>query len=221
MDDLNTGDFDEVIIATGIKPRTPQIEGIEHDKVLSYIDVIRDKKPVGNKVAVIGAGGIGFDVSEFLSHSGESTSQNIPAFMKEWGIDMTFSSRSGIEGMKPQPSPSPRQIFLLQRKTTKVGAGLGKTTGWAHKAGLMMKGVKMIAGVEYKKVDDQGLHIVINDEEQCLPVDNVVICAGQEPLRDIVEGLTKPYHLIGGSDLATELDAKRAIDQGTRLAAEL
>jgi 2,4-dienoyl-CoA reductase (NADPH2) len=221
MAELNDSDFDEVIIATGIKPRKPEIEGIDHDKVLSYLDVIRDKKPVGSRVAVIGAGGIGFDVSEFLSHSGESTSQNIPAFMKEWGIDMTFSSRSGIEGMRPQPSPSPRQIFLLQRKSTKVGAGLGKTTGWAHKAGLMMKGVKMIAGVEYKKIDDQGLHIVVNDEEQCLPVDNVVICAGQEPLREIVEGLTKPHHLIGGSDLATELDAKRAIDQGTRLAAEL
>ena len=221
LDDLNGSDFDEVIVATGIKPRTPEIEGIEHDKVLSYLDVIRDKKPVGQKVAVIGAGGIGFDVSEFLSHAGESTSQNIPAFMKEWGIDMTFSSRSGIEGMRPQPTPSPRQIFLLQRKTTKVGAGLGKTTGWAHKAGLMMKGVKMIAGVEYKKIDDQGLHIAVNGEEQLLPVDNVIICAGQEPLREIVEGLTKPYHLIGGSDLAVELDAKRAINQGTRLAATL
>ncbi|GGZ82474.1 NADPH-dependent 2,4-dienoyl-CoA reductase [Paraglaciecola chathamensis] len=219
--DLNDSDFDDVIVATGIEPRTPPIEGIDHAKVMTYIDVIKEHKPVGKKVAVIGAGGIGFDVSEFLSHSGESTSLNIPAFMKEWGIDMTFSSRGGIEGVKPQPAPSPREIFLLQRKTTKVGAGLGKTTGWAHRVGLLSKGVSMIAGCEYLKIDDQGIHIKVNDEVQVLDVDNVIICAGQEPLRELVEGLTKPHHLIGGADVAVELDAKRAIDQGTRLAAAL
>lgn len=219
--DLNDSDFDDVIVATGIEPRTPPIEGIDHAKVMTYIEVIKEHKPVGKKVAVIGAGGIGFDVSEFLSHSGESTSLSIPAFMKEWGIDMTFSSRGGIEGMKAQPAPSPREIFLLQRKTTKVGAGLGKTTGWAHRVGLLNKGVSMIAGCEYLKIDDQGIHIKVNDEVQVLDVDNVIICAGQEPLRELVEGLTKPYHLIGGADVAAELDAKRAIDQGTRLAAEL
>ncbi|MGS2720371.1 oxidoreductase [Paraglaciecola aestuariivivens] len=218
---LNNSDFDEVIIATGIAPRTPPITGIDHPKVLSYIDVIVHKKPVGQKVAIIGAGGIGFDVSEYLSHAGESTSQNIPAFMQEWGIDMTFAARGGIEGVKADPTPSPREIYLLQRKSSKVGAGLGKTTGWAHRAGLLSKGVSMLAGVEYLKIDDKGLHIKVNDQVQVLGVDNVVICAGQEPLRELVDGLTKPHHLIGGADVATELDAKRAINQGTRLAVEL
>ncbi len=141
--------------------------------------------------------------------------------MKEWGIDMTMSSRGGVEGMQALPEPSPREIFLLQRKSTKVGAGLGKTTGWAHRAGLMKKGVKMLAGVEYLKIDDAGLHIRINEDVQVLPVDNVVICAGQLPRRELSEGLNAPCHLIGGADVAAELDAKRAIDQGTRLAASL
>jgi len=218
---LNHSDFDEIIIATGIKPRTPAIPGIDHAKVLSYIDVIVHKKPVGKRVAVMGAGGIGFDVSEYLSHGKRQPSQDIPAFMQEWGIDMSFTARGGIEGIKAQPEPSPREIYLLQRKSTKVGAGLGKTTGWAHRAGLVSKGVNMLAGVEYLKIDDAGLHIKLNDEVQVLPVDNVVICAGQEPLRELVEGLTKPYHLIGGADEAGELDAKRAIDQGTRLLLEI
>ncbi|MEP1384497.1 MAG: NADPH-dependent 2,4-dienoyl-CoA reductase [Paraglaciecola sp.] len=218
---LNNAGFDDVILATGIKPRRPPIDGIEHNKVLGYIDVIANKKPVGNKVAIIGAGGIGFDVSEYLSHAGESTSLNIPAFMKEWGIDMTFGSRGGIEGIKAAPTSSPRQIYLLQRKETKVGAGLGKTTGWAHRAGLLSKGVSMLAGVEYLKIDDEGLHIKVNDQVKVLDVDNVIVCAGQESLVELVEGLTLPYHLVGGADLASELDAKRAINQGTRLAAEL
>jgi 2,4-dienoyl-CoA reductase (NADPH2) len=218
---LNNSEFDEVIIATGIAPRTPPIEGIEHNKVLSYVDVIVNKKPVGKKVAIVGAGGIGFDVSEYLSHAGESTSQNIPAFMKEWGIDMTFGSRAGIEGMTPSPAASPREIYLLQRKSSRVGKGLGKTSGWAHRAGLLSKGVSMLAGVEYLKIDDDGLHIKVNDIVQILDVDNVIICAGQEPLRELVDGLTKPHHLIGGASVATELDAKRAIKQGTQLAAEL
>ena len=216
---LNDEGFDEVMVATGIKPRTPAIEGIEHEKVLTYIDVLKEKKPVGNKVAIIGAGGIGFDTAEYLSHGKETPSQDIPAFMKEWGIDMTFSARAGIEGVKPQPEPSPREIFLLQRKTTKVGAGLGKTTGWAHRVGLLAKGVTMIPGVSYDKIDDEGLHITVDGNSQVLPVDNIIICAGQEPMRDIVGGLNMPYHLIGGADEALELDAKRAIDQGTRVCA--
>ena len=221
-DDLNNGDFDEIIIATGISPRTPEIPGIhESDKVLSYLDVLKHKKPVGKKVAVIGAGGIGFDVSEYLTHEGEATSQNIPAFMKEWGVDMTLQARGGIEGVEPQPHASPREVFLLQRKSSKVGSTLGKTTGWIHRAGLVSKGVNMIPGCSYDKIDEQGLHITVGDESKVLDVDNIIICAGQEPFRELVDGLNKPHHLIGGADVAAELDAKRAIDQGTRLAAEI
>ncbi len=220
-EDLNAGDYDEVILASGITPRIPAIDGVEHSKVLSYLDVIKHKKPVGKKVAIIGAGGIGFDTSEYLSHGSKTPSTDIPTFMEEWGIDMTLQSRGGVEGMQPQPEASSREIYLLQRKSSKVGAGLGKTTGWAHRAGLMMKGVHMLAGVSYQKIDDAGLHVLVNDEPQVLDVDNVIICAGQEPLRELVEGLAKPHHLIGGADEAAELDAKRAIDQGTRLAATL
>jgi len=218
---LNNGGYDEVIIATGISPRTPQIEGINHPKVLNYLDVIGGKKPVGDKVAIIGAGGIGFDTAEYITHSGESTSTNIPAFMKEWGIDMTFGSRSGIEGINAQPEPSPREVYLLQRKTTRVGKGLGKTTGWIHRAGLAMKGVRMMPGCDYSHIDDEGLHMKVGDDPQVLPVDTVIICAGQDPLRELVDGLELPHHLIGGADEAGELDAKRAIDQGTRLAAAM
>ena len=218
---LNNGGFDEVIIATGISPRMPDIEGIDHPKVLNYLDVIGSKKPVGQKVAIIGAGGIGFDTAEYITHSGESTSTNIPAFMKEWGIDMTFGSRSGIEGVTAQPEPSPREVYLLQRKTTRVGKGLGKTTGWIHRAGLAMKGVRMMPGCDYSHIDDQGLHITVGDEPQVLDVDSIIVCAGQDPLRELVDDLNLPHHLIGGADEAGELDAKRAINQGTRLAAAM
>lgn len=220
-DDLNNGDFDEVVIATGIAPRTPEIDGIDHPKVMNYLDVLKDKKPVGKKVAVIGAGGIGFDVSEYLTHEGEATSQNIEAFMKEWGVDMSMKARGGIEGVEPQIHESPREVFLLQRKKSKVGAKLGKTTGWIHRTGLKNKGVNMVPGCSYVKIDDQGLHVEVGDQQQVLEVDNIIVCAGQEPLRELVEGLEKPHHLIGGADVAAELDAKRAIDQGTRLAAEI
>ena len=220
-DDLNNGAYDEVVLATGIAPRLPEIEGIGHAKVLNYLDVLKDKKQVGKKVAVIGAGGIGFDVSEYLSHEGEATSQNIEAFMKEWGVDMTMQARGGIEGVAAQVPASPREVFLLQRKKSKVGAKLGKTTGWIHRAGLINKGVNMMPGCTYDKVDDQGLHITVNGNAEVLDVDNVVICAGQDPLRELVDGLNKPHHLIGGADVAAELDAKRAIDQGTRLAASI
>ncbi|MEH6576347.1 MAG: NADPH-dependent 2,4-dienoyl-CoA reductase [Amphritea sp.] len=220
-DELNNSDFDEVIIATGIAPRTPEIEGIDNAKVLSYLDVIRGAD-VGKRVAVIGAGGIGFDVSEFLTHGGVSTSQDIPAFMAEWGIDMTLKARGGVEGIKALHQPSPREVYLLQRKKSKVGAKLGKTTGWAHRLGLQNKNVQMLAGCEYQRIDDQGLHLSVNGESQLLEVDNVVICAGQDPLRELADGVQgKAVHLIGGADVATELDAKRAIDQGTRLAAEI
>jgi len=219
--ELNASDFDDVVIATGINPRTPPIEGIEHEKVLNYIDVLRHKKPVGKKVAVIGAGGIGFDVSEYLVHSGESTSQNIEAYMKEWGVDMTLQARAGIEGVKAEISAPAREVFLLQRKETKVGADLGKTTGWIHRMGLKNKQVKMIASCQYHKIDDAGLHLSIAGEKQLLDVDNIIICAGQDPARELVEGLNKPYHLIGGADVAAELDAKRAIKQGLVLATQL
>jgi len=221
VEQLNASDFDDIILATGISPRMPAIEGIEHSKVLSYLDVLKEKKPVGKNVAVIGAGGIGFDVSEYLAHKGEATSQNIAAFMDEWGVDMTLQARGGIEGIEAHPGSGERNIYLLQRKSSKVGAQLGKTTGWIHRTGLKNKGVHMIPGCEYLKIDDQGLHIRVKDEVKVLEVDNVVICAGQEPARALTEGLNKPYHLIGGADVAAELDAKRAIDQGTRLALSL
>ena len=216
--DLNNNDFDEVILATGIQPRTPEIEGVDHPKVLGYLDVLKDKVEVGKKVAVIGAGGIGFDVSEYLAHEGEATSQNIEAFMKEWGVDMSLEARGGIEGVEAQPHKSAREIYLLQRKKSKVGGKLGKTTGWIHRTGLVHKGVNMIPACSYEKIDDQGLHLDIAGEKRVLEVDNIILCAGQEPFRELVDGLEKPYQLIGGADVAAELDAKRAIDQGTRLA---
>ncbi len=211
-----------MVLATGITPRTPDIEGIDHPKVLSYLDVLRDKAPVGDKVAIIGAGGIGFDVAEYLTHGEESPATDIREFMREWGVDMTLEARGGIEGVQAVVPPSPRQVSLLQRKTSKVGGGLGKTTGWIHRLGLEKKGVQMMPGCEYRKIDDAGLHITIGGVDKVLDVDNVVLCAGQEPRRELVAGLEgKPVHLIGGADVAVELDAKRAIDQGTRLAASL
>ncbi len=220
---LNRSDFDEVILATGIKPRTPPIDGVEHEKVLNYLDVLRDKKPVGKKVAVIGAGGIGFDVSEYLVQHSDQTpaSLDIPTFMAQWGVDMKLEARGGVAGMKKNIETPARDVYLLQRKTEKVGAQLGKTTGWIHRTGLKDHGVKMLNACEYVKIDDNGLHIKRNDEVQVLDVDNVIICAGQEPLRELVEGLNKPHHLIGGADVAAELDAKRAIHQGTVLASEI
>jgi 2,4-dienoyl-CoA reductase (NADPH2) len=221
VDQLNNSDFDEVIVATGITPRMPQIKGIDHPSVLSYIDVILNKKPLGNRVAIIGAGGIGFDTAEYISHSGQSSSLKIDEFMDEWGIDMSLEARGGIEGCNPKVQPSPREIYLLQRKTSKIGSGLGKTTGWIHRAGLAKKQVKMINGCHYERIDDQGLHMRINDQLEILAVDNIVICAGQDPLTEITNGLKLPFHLIGGADSAKELDAKTAIAQGTKVAASL
>lgn len=219
--ELNESACDEVLVATGIAPRTPDIEGINHPCVHSYIDVINGTVTIGPRVAIIGAGGIGFDVAEFLSHNGPSSSQDIPAFMQEWGIDMTLQARGGIEGLQAITPPSPRTIYLLQRKAEGLGKNLGKTTGWIHRLGLIKRGVKMLGGCNYHRIDDAGLHVTIGTDPQVLAVDDIVICAGQEPLREITLGLNKPWHLIGGADVATELDAKRAIDQGTRLAAAL
>ena len=221
---LVSAEFDHVALATGIVPRALDIEGIDHPKVLSYLNVLRDKMPVGNRVAIIGAGGIGFDVAELLSHGETNTALNIPAFFEEWGIDATLGARGGIEGIQAKIEASSREIHLLQRKTTKIGAGLGKTTGWIHRTSMAKKGVHMLNGVSYQKIDDAGLHITVGDEERCLEVDHVIVCAGQEPLRDLEKGLADaniPVNLIGGADKAMELDAKRAIDQGCRLAAEI
>lgn len=219
--ELNGSACDEVLVATGIAPRVPDIEGINHASVHSYIDVINGAITIGPRVAIIGAGGIGFDVAEFLSHSGPSSSQDIPAFMQEWGIDMTLQARGGIEGLEAITPPSPRTIYLLQRKAEGLGKNLGKTTGWIHRLGLIKRGVKMLGGCQYHRIDDDGLHVTIGNDPQVLAVDDIVICAGQEPLREITVGLTKPWQLIGGADVASELDAKRAIDQGTRIAAAL
>ncbi|WP_373942722.1 NADPH-dependent 2,4-dienoyl-CoA reductase [Polaribacter sejongensis] len=224
VEDLKSSEFEEIIIATGIKPRALKIEGINHPKVLSYIDVLKLKKPVGKRVAVIGAGGIGFDVSEYLTHEGASTSLNINAWLKEWGIDKNLEARAGIENVKPAFEPSPREVFMFKRSKGKFGGNLGKTTGWIHRSTLKKKKVQFIGEVSYTKIDDEGLHYVQNEEAKILKVDNIVICAGQVPFKELYQPLLdagKKVHVIGGADFASELDAKRAINQGARLAADL
>ncbi|MDB2384393.1 NADPH-dependent 2,4-dienoyl-CoA reductase [Endozoicomonas sp.] len=219
-EDLDNSDFDEVIIATGIKPRTPDIDGIDHPSVMTYLDVFKGAD-VGSKVAVIGAGGIGFDLCEYITQQGISSSLDIPTFMKEWGVDITLENRGGLLAEKHQPKAT-KEVYLLQRKSSKPGAGLGKTTGWIHRTSLSSRGVKMIPGCDYHKVDDEGLHLSIGGEQRVLAVDSVILCAGQESLRDLADQLThSSIHLIGGADKAGELDAKRAIDQGCRLAATI
>ncbi|HBC5653788.1 TPA: NADPH-dependent 2,4-dienoyl-CoA reductase [Citrobacter koseri] len=218
-DDLQP--FDEAILACGIEPRKPSIEGIDHPKVLTYLEVLRDKTPVGKRVAIIGCGGIGFDTAMYLSQTGDPSSQSIAEFCVEWGIDTSLQQPGGLRPEGPHLSRSPRQIVMLQRKASKPGQGLGKTTGWIHRATLLSRGVKMIPAVSYQKIDDDGLHVLINGEPQLLNVDHVVICAGQEPRRELAEPLRasgKTVHLIGGCDVAMELDARRAIAQGTKLA---
>ncbi|MGL4249354.1 MAG: FAD-dependent oxidoreductase [Aeromonas sp.] len=220
------GGFDEVILATGIRPRSPNIPGIEHPKVMSYLDVLRDHKPVGQKVAVIGAGGIGFDVAEFLvekrvdKREAFDTQGQRDHWLKEWGIDKQLGERGGLT--TPVIDAPERQVWLLQRKESKVGDGLGKTTGWIHRTVLKNRKVEMLSGVQYLRIDDEGLHIQVGEQQQCLPVDQVIICAGQEPLKELQVGLQaagKPVHIIGGANVAAELDAKRAIRQGAELAA--
>ncbi|MFD5941902.1 oxidoreductase [Streptomyces griseus] len=214
--------FDEVVLATGVEPRTPAIPGTDHPKALSYLDVLRDGATVGDRVAIVGAGGIGFDVAEFLTDGGEAASLDPDAFFRQWGVDTAYEDRGGLRA--PERPESPRTVHLIQRRTTKVGAGLGRTTGWIHRTELRHRGVEMIAGASYDLIDDEGLHLTVDGERRVLPVDTVVLCAGQEPRRDLYEELRAgavPVHLIGGADVAAELDAKRAIRQGTELAAAL
>ncbi len=216
--------FDHVVIATGVKPRIPQIPGIDHPKAVSYVDVLTGKVTVGKTVAVIGAGGIGFDVAEYLTEKDHSLSENPAEFAKYWGMDFTVQARGGVTGVERKIPTPPRQVFLLQRKDGKLGDGLGKTTGWIHRTMLKDKDVKMLSSVIYEKIDDQGLHIRIREKSEILKVDHVVICAGQESLRELEQPLIQAgikVNVIGGADLAQELDAKRAIDQGFRLAVKI
>jgi 2,4-dienoyl-CoA reductase (NADPH2) len=214
--------FDEIVLATGIAPRTLDIKGIEHEKVKSYLQVLRDKEPIGKRVAIIGAGGIGFDVAEFLVEE-ESLTTNPEKWLQNWGVDKDYQENGGLAQPTVQAEPI-REIYLLQRKKTKVGAGLGKTTGWIHRATLQKNGVQMLAGVNYQEVNDDGLVITIDDKQQTLPVDHVIICAGQESERTLyeqLEGKGVQAHLIGGANVASELDAKRAIRQAAELAAKI
>ncbi|MFI1160244.1 FAD-dependent oxidoreductase [Streptomyces sioyaensis] len=216
------GAYDEIVVATGVTPRTPEIAGIDHPSVVSYLDVLRDGAPVGDRVAVIGAGGIGFDVAEFLTDAGDAASQDPETYFRAWGVDTAYEERGGLRA--PERPKAPRQVHLLQRKTSKVGAGLGKTTGWIHRTELRHRGVTMVAGASYERIDDEGLHLTVDGTATTLPVDTVVLCTGQEPRRDLYEELRaegRAVHLIGGADVAAELDAKRAIAQGTELAAAL
>jgi 2,4-dienoyl-CoA reductase (NADPH2) len=214
--------FDEVVVATGVRPRMVEFPGSDHPKVISYLDVLQGHVEVGKKVAIIGAGGIGFDVAEFLVQEGESPSLDTKRWMSEWGVDANFHTEGGL--VPPRPEPPARQVWLLQRTTGKPGAKLGKTTGWIHRSTLKAKGVKMLGSVEYLGVDDSGLHIRVDGSAQTLPVDHIIICAGQEPRRDLFDALQargQRAHLIGGADIAAELDAKRAIAHGSQLAAGL
>ncbi|TRW99231.1 NADPH-dependent 2,4-dienoyl-CoA reductase [Paracoccus sp. M683] len=216
------GGFDQIVLATGITPRLPDIQGIGHPKVVSYLQALADSDSIGPRVAIIGAGGIGFDVAERLTHTGDSASLNLAKFYSEWGIDPDHTQPGGLA--PPHPHPSPRQVWLLQRKSSKPGKDLGKTTGWIHRTGLKAKGVQMVSGVTYRRIDDQGLHLTVNGRDETLPADHIVICAGQDPLRDLFQPLLdagRTVHLIGGADVAAELDAKTAIHQGVTLAAAI
>lgn len=226
-DALVQAGYDEVVLATGVRPRDPRIPGQDHPKVLSYIDVLRHRAAVGRRVAIVGAGGIGFDVAEFLVHDGHSPTLHLQEWLAEWGVGDPAQARGGVEGVSPRVSPPARQVTLLQRRSGKLGERLGKTTGWIHRTTLKHKGVRMMGGVHYERIDDRGLlisHGPARENPTWLEVDHIVLCAGQEPLRDLAEPLRNAgvrVHLIGGADEAAELDAKRAIDQGTRLAASL
>lgn len=218
--------FDELVIATGVTPRIPAIEGIDHPSVLSYLDVLRDDAPVGERVAIIGAGGIGFDIADYLAHDHDSPSPSlsIEAFARDWGIDMSLQARGGVDKVEAQPFQAVRQMTLLQRKDSKPGKSLGKTTGWVHRMNLKRRGIEALSGVSYEKIDDEGLHIVQGGEARVLPVDNVVICAGQLSNQDLFNELKaagREAHLLGGAYEARELDAKHAIRQGAELAARL
>ncbi|WP_326751289.1 NADPH-dependent 2,4-dienoyl-CoA reductase [Streptomyces hirsutus] len=213
---------DEVVVATGVTPRVPDLPGVDHPSVLGYLDVLRDGAPVGDRVAVLGAGGIGFDVAEFLTDGGDKAHEDPETYFRQWGVDMDHRTPGGLTAPE-RPAP-PRTVHLLQRKTTKVGAGLGKTTGWIHRTELKHRGVTMVPGVRYDRIDDAGLHLTVDGESTVLEVDTIVLCTGQEPRRDLYEELVsagRSVHLIGGADVAAELDAKRAVKQGTEVAAAL
>ena len=224
-DDLSG--FDEVIVATGVVPRDPAIPGQDRPNVVGYVDVLRGKVAVGKRVAIVGAGGIGFDVAEYLVHDGESPTDNLPEWMREWGVTDPAEARSGLAPEGPKPGKPAREVVLLQRKAEKPGKRLGKTTGWIHRMSLMMKEVQMKAGVNYDRIDEAGLHISYGDARErpeVIACDTVVLCAGQVSQRSLADALCErgiDCHVIGGADVAAELDAKRAIDQGTRLAAML
>ena len=222
--ELKLGSFEHVVVATGITPRVPQLEGIDHPSVVSYVDVLRGNVEVGKRVAVMGAGGIGFDVSEFITHVGVSGALDKEVFAREWGIDFKNHPRGGVTGVTPQVEESGRQVYLMQRKSTRVGRGLGKTTGWTHRMSLDKRGVQMINGIDYEKIDDQGLHVTVGGVPQLFEVDTVIVCAGQVPKRDLFDELSDSgvgTSLIGGAFEASELDAKAAIKQASYLAAEI
>jgi 2,4-dienoyl-CoA reductase (NADPH2) len=222
--ELKLGGFEHVVVATGITPRVPQLEGIDHPSVVSYVDVLRGNVEVGKRVAVMGAGGIGFDVSEFITHVGVSAALDKDVFAREWGIDFKNHPRGGVTGVTPQVEESGRQVYLMQRKSTRVGRGLGKTTGWTHRMSLDKRGVQMINGIDYEKVDDQGLYVTVGGVPQLFEVDTVIVCAGQVPKRDLFDELSDSgiaTSLIGGAFEASELDAKAAIKQASYLAAEI
>ncbi|ANH90226.1 NADPH-dependent 2,4-dienoyl-CoA reductase [Streptomyces sp. SAT1] len=214
--------YDEIAVATGVTPRIPDIPGVDHPGVVGYLDVLRGLAPVGERVAVLGAGGIGFDVAEFLTDGGERTHEDPAAYFRAWGVDTHYRAPGGLAA--PARPKAPRTVHLLQRKTTKVGAGLGRTTGWIHRTELRHRGVTMVPGVRYDRIDDAGLHLTVDGASRVLEVDTIVLCTGQEPRRDLYEELLaagRAAHLIGGADVAAELDAKRAVKQGTELAAAL
>lgn len=218
---FDLSNFDEVILACGVVPHVPDIPGIAHASVMNYIDLLTHKKPVGERVAIIGAGGIGFDVALWLSHRSEANPQDIAAFNREWGIDGTLRQRGGIVSTGPDVPASPRQIYLLQRKRSKLGKVAGKTTHWIHHARLARRGVQILDCVNYDFIDDEGLHITRANQTICLAVDNIIICTGQLPSQQLSSALQdkgKRVHLIGGADSAVRLDMRKAIDQGTRLA---
>ncbi|WP_291994852.1 NADPH-dependent 2,4-dienoyl-CoA reductase [Candidatus Accumulibacter sp. ACC003] len=218
---LKAGGFEHVVLATGITPRLPAIAGIDSDQVASYVDIVEGRKAAGKSVAIIGAGGVGFDIGEFLTHAHDERSE-AERFNDEWGIDASYAHRGGLKA--PLDEAAPRQVFLLQRKSSKVGEGLAKTTGWIRRTLLKKRGVHMIGGVNYQRIDAAGLHISVDGQARTLPVDSIVVCAGQESRRELLAPLQAAgiaVTLIGGADVAAELDAKRAIDQGTRVAAAL
>jgi 2,4-dienoyl-CoA reductase (NADPH2) len=223
-DELAEEKFDEVIVSTGISPRVPEIDGIDHPKAVSYVDVITGKAEVGKSVAIMGAGGIGFDVAELISHAGPSGALDVDVFAKEWGIDFVNHPRGGVTGVEPVVAAADRKIFLMQRKPSRLGKSLGLTTGWTHRMTLNRRGVKMVPGVEYRRIDDEGLHVTIDGVQQVLDVDTVIVCAGQNSLRTLHDELAEKginSTLVGGAHEAAELDAKAAIKQACELAAEV